>query len=336
MNIYKEDGYLDVDSILSAGYTFNIIIGPRGTGKTYGFAKWLLTDHNHHIVYMRRTSAEIEIAASDEFNVFKKLSQDTGIDIYFKRSKIGRKLFVGEDPRGFALPLSTFSNARGFDASEIEFLLFDEFVPEHSKRSKISEADTFFNAYETMNRNRELSGQDPIRCILCANSNNIDNDLFRALGLVNIISKLSAKHVSTYADPKRSLLVINIQDSPVSEQKRVTALYQLTGGDTDFDQMALGNTFTDLEEYKLKSASLAGARPLWQIGGLIFYKLPGGLMYGSSHVSGSPRKVYEDTQSGRAKFLMDRGPKLVDRYLKNKLYFETAADEVYFRNVCRI
>lgn len=336
MKLYKDNGYIDCSEIMKAGYTFNIIIGARGTGKTYGFGKWLLIDHDYKIIYMRRTSAEIDIASSAEFNVFSALSENTGIDIHFERAKFGKKLLTGEELRGYALPLSTFSNARGFDANNIDFLFFDEFVPEHTRHSRISEADTFFNAYETMNRNRELSGRDPIRCILCANSNNLDNDLFRALGIVNIVSKLSARNIPLYNDPGRDLMVINISASPISQAKRDTALYRLTGGSTSFDQMALGNEFNDLAEYQIRSAALKGARPLWQIGSLIIYRLADGSYYGSGHLAGTPKIIYEDTQTGRDKFNIERGDRLVKRYRNGKLTFETPSDEVTFRNICKL
>ena len=38
----QKTGYVDVASILNAGYTFNFITGGRGIGKTYGFIKYFI------------------------------------------------------------------------------------------------------------------------------------------------------------------------------------------------------------------------------------------------------------------------------------------------------
>lgn len=331
--IYLESGYLNVEYILNAGYTFNIIIGSRGCGKTYGFSKYLLLDHPEKIIYMRRTAVEIDISASDEYNAFKAVALDSGVDIHFEKAKIGKRLIVNDQAQGFALPLSTLSNTRGFDAQEITYILFDEFIPEYMQRKKINEASTFFNAYETLNRNRELNGRDPIRCVLLANSNNLENDFFKSLGIINIISRMTRLGAQIYEDPEASLLVINVSRSPISEAKKKTALYRLTRGKTDFDEMALNNVFTDLKKYKLKSFNLAGFKPLWRIGKLNIYRNKQGMYYGTGHESGQP-KVYEFTDTGVQRFFEDHAGLLVRMYINDRLYFETAEQEILFRSIC--
>lgn len=331
--LYLDSGYLNCKYILDAGYTFNIIIGARGTGKTYGFGKYLLLEEKQQIIYMRRTAVEIDIATSEEFNAFKSLNLDLNANIHFEKSKIGRRLMIGEDLRGYALPLSTLSNTRGFDASEIRFIFFDEFIPELIQRHKGDEAVTFFNAYETINRNRELSGGQPIRCILTANSNNLDNDFFRSLGIINIISKMTQRGIQIYEDPQASLLVININRSPISEAKKKTALYRLTRGRTDFDDMALNNQFADLKKYKIRSMSLQGFKPLWRIGSLNIYRSKSGIYYGTDHESGAPQ-VYDFTDTGIQRFFDDRAGLLIRAYINDRLYFEDAQTEILWRSIC--
>lgn len=333
MKIYKPDGYLNAEEILKTSYTFILIIGARGTGKTYNIGKALLVNRADQLVYMRRTKTEIDIAGSSEFNAFSAIAEDEGIDISFTPLKYGKKIVVNDEPRGYALPLSTFSNVRGINASAIKWIFFDEFIPEHERHYKINEADSFFQAYETLNRNRELNGEDPIRCILCANSNRLDNDFFQHLQLVNIISRLSKNGQEVYADPRRGLLVINLSASPISRRKAETALYRLTGGNSDFDRMALGNTYNDLTQYHVRSFNLKGFKPLWRIGELNIYRNADGVYYGTSHESGAP-KVYEATDTGFERFAQERGGLLMAKYLKNKLWFESPAEEVIFRIIC--
>ena len=39
MSIYLDNGYLNIEQILSYGLPFNFVVGGRGTGKTYGALK---------------------------------------------------------------------------------------------------------------------------------------------------------------------------------------------------------------------------------------------------------------------------------------------------------
>ena len=41
MKIYQDNGYLDVDSIMSTNDWCVCVYGGRGSGKTYGFLEWL-------------------------------------------------------------------------------------------------------------------------------------------------------------------------------------------------------------------------------------------------------------------------------------------------------
>lgn len=330
--LYLDTGYLNIEYILNAGYTFNIIVGPRGCGKTYGFSKYLL-ENPENFIYMRRTAVEIDISTSEEYNAFKDIAVDSGSDIHFEKAKIGKRLMVNDQLHGYALPLSTLSNLRGFNAREISYILFDEFIPELIHHRKINEAVTFFNAYETLNRNRELTGADPIKCILLSNSNNLENDFFKSLGIINIISKMTRYGLQIYEDPDASLLVINVAHSPISDAKRQTALYRLTRGRTDFDDMALNNVFVDLKKYKIKSFNLSGFKPLWRIGRLNVYRNKQGIYYGTSHESGQP-KVYDFTDTGVQKFFDDHANLLVRMYINDRLFFETAEEEILFRSIC--
>ena len=67
----------------------------------------------------------------------------------------------------------------------MQLWIFDEFIPERHERPIKNEGAAFLNAYETMNRNRELQGYKPIQTLCLANANDLGNPIFMELGLVS-------------------------------------------------------------------------------------------------------------------------------------------------------
>ena len=93
------------------------------------------------------------------------------------------------------LALSTISNVRGFDATDRDVLIYDEFIPERHERPIKDEATAFFNAIETIQRNRELEGKDPLTVLCLANANELANPLFIELKLVKRAMALIRKGI---------------------------------------------------------------------------------------------------------------------------------------------
>ena len=176
---YTKEGYIDVDKTLEKDRsTFIFMVGARGIGKTFGFLKYLI-DKQIKFIYMRRTQTQIDMIKSDELNPFKALRIELG-DAYSFMMKRDNKNITGVyrtvkdengiekpygDPVAFMLALSTVSNIRGFDASDVDVLLYDEFISERHEKPIQSEGTAFLNAIETIGRNRELKGRKPLKVI---------------------------------------------------------------------------------------------------------------------------------------------------------------------------
>ena len=240
INIYDQNGYVDMKSIIEAGYTFTIIIGGRGTGKTFGALLYVLEERKPFIL-MRRTQKQTDKIAKPEFTPFKAvMNYRQDLSVFAKKSDdigtIHRYHFVDSEavpeevPCGYVCALSTISNLRGFDASDVEILIYDEFIPERHEKALKAENECILNAYETINRNRELQGRKPLQMVALANSNRVDNALLEAFGLVNIAYEMTTgKRPPVYANRQRGILLITLQESPISKRKSFTALYQATG-----------------------------------------------------------------------------------------------------------
>lgn len=289
MSIYLSSGYLDMHSIINNDFTFVFIVGGRGTGKTFGALKETL-ERSNKFIYMRRTQAELDIVNKPEFNPFKSVSLVTGTTTYFKPiSKDSAGIYNGADDLiGYTVALSTIAKLRSFDASDCDLIIYDEFIPEKHARPIKEEGSAFLNAYETINRNRELSGDKPVKMVCLANANRADNPIFMELGLISVVEKMKNKGLEVWADRNRSIMVISLVESQISKAKRETALYKLTKG-SDFERMSLENNFAYDDFSGIAPQKLIEYKPIISIGEICIYKHKSKkLYYVSEHRSGSP------------------------------------------------
>lgn len=332
MKITDDSGYVNIRGIVAEGYPFNFIIGGRGTGKTYTSLKVAREDGNIFML-MRRTQAQADLISKPEFSVFKPLNKDLGWNIEVKAISKYNSMFYEETeneiiPVGYTCALSTLSNLRGFDASDIKLLIYDEFIPEKHERLLKNEADALWNAYETMNRNRELKGQDPIQLLCLANSNDITNPVFESLNLIRIADRMQRKNNDRWTDDKRGIQLIMLHRSPISKKKSNTALYRLTAG-SEFSQMALDNDF-NVNTQHVKPRPLAEYLPVCSIGELCIYRhKTTGTLYATTHLSGVFVKQFTLSDTDRLHY--QRIYRIHwDLYVSGKIDFEDVLSEKLF------
>lgn len=339
MRLYDKNGYVNIPEVIAHEAIFIFIYGGRGTGKTYGSLKYFV-EGKQKFIYMRRLAAQVDIVKKDDMQPFKTLNRDLGWSIKpfpvnkyvsaFYESDVnedGRIIPVGES-KGLLTSLSTFSNLRGVDGSDIKVICLDEFIPELNEKPIKGEADAIFNAYETINRNRELNGEDPIKMLFLANSNRIDNPIFMELNLITIADNMRKKGLEWYYDKKRRMLLIDLAKSKISEEKSETALYDLTRG-TEFYNMAIKNTFLNEERGRIETKPIKEYRPVCAIGEICIYKhKSNGEYYITGHKSGSP-VTYGTGERDRERFRKDF-IHIWRAYMKKKVVFEAYIYEVIF------
>ena len=282
VKLYDDNGYLNVPALLKTGVPFIFCWGGRATGKTYGALKEAV---NSGVKFglMRRTQAQLDLISKPEFSPFKPLNKDMGWNIrivplskynggIYNTNEADTKQTPEGPPIGYTFALSTIANTRGFDGSEIELLIYDEFIPEPHARPIKEEHEAFLNAYETINRNRELQGRKPLQVLCLANANTLANPLFLGLGLVAKAERMYRTGQEYSIDSKRGFALVNLCRSAISELKRETALYRFTG-DNSFSKMALSNDFSGEEERgRIGAKPLVEYRPVVQIGELCIYR----------------------------------------------------------------
>lgn len=273
----KKDLFINVWDYLDPAYPFSFFVGGRGIGKTYSALSGVL-DRKAGFILMRRTDVEREMA--ELFNPFSQINADKGLHVVSeglaKNSSAFYHAAQGDDgewrgegePIGYLLALSTLSGMRGlgFKVEDVRYIIFDEFIPEKHKKEIKEEAEAFFNAYETINRNRELLGEDPISCFFLSNSNRLDAPIFKALGLVRVLERMRAQGKNTYKDPKRGIAVYDLKPSAeFLKRKKASAIARLTEG-TDFAAMAFGNEFSGDDFSAVAPKRLEGYTPYASVG----------------------------------------------------------------------
>ena len=254
---------------------FNFFIGARGTGKTYG---GLLHQHEDYFsgecgkfIYMRLTQTELDICASVEDNPYKKLNARENWDVQFcKVPQTPTYLLTdmnGEEKTtiGSARALGTFSNVRGSDFSDYTHIIFDEFAPAERVRKtpEIKQAGYLFaQAYETIDRNRELEGQPPVVAIFLANAFRLDSDILYYYGLIPVIEGMMRNGQKRCTIPEKSVY-IELCDAPdVTDAKRETALYKALRGNQHIENINLNNKYNDYNLTLVKKVNIAEYVPI--------------------------------------------------------------------------
>ena len=327
--IYIPSGYLNIRGILSYKCTFNFIVGGRATGKTYGALSTVLDD-NIKFMLMRRTQAQADLINKPDFSPFKPVCEDKNIEITTASvSKYNAKFMLDDQTIGYTCALSTIANMRGFDASDVKLLIYDEFIPERHERPIKSEGAAFLNAYETMNRNRELKGKRPLTVLCLANAFDIANPIFLELGLVGIAEKMKQQGRELYIDREKSILILLPDSKKIMNKKNDTALYKLTEG-SEFSKMALNNDFVYNPADNIKSMPLREFRPVVTVGEITIYKHKSKrLFYVSEHRTGDPPKFTTD-EIGLKRYLKNYGMRFYRLYMQNCFRFENMLTKSLF------
>lgn len=332
MSIYLNNGYLDIEKILSYHMPFNFIVGGRATGKTYGALKYAYESHTRFIL-MRRTQAQTDLINKTEFNPYKAINQDLGTDIQVKSiSKYNSKIYEpaedGEQLLGYTCALSTISNMRGFDASDCKILIYDEFIPERHERPIKAEGSCFLNAYESINRNRELRGEDPLQVLGLANAFNIANPIFLELGLVGRCEKMKNNDQELFIDKERGILLVLLQHSRISKAKADTALYRLSSG--SYNDMALSNDFIYNNADNIKAQALKEYKLLCTVGEISIYRHKSNReYYVSEHRTGTAPQ-YKSDEVGLMRYRRKHGLILAPAYVNNRVQFENILTKSLF------
>ena len=324
------EGWVNWDYIADQGAVFNMIVGARGTGKTYGLMRKLVSE-GKPFIYLRRLKTQLDQCAKGDGNPFKKLNTDLGLTItpypagsnviFTDGEKTGKVVAVG-------MALSVVANMRGMDFSEMDTIVYDEAVGNAGEREVKDEFNVFLNFYETVNRNRELEGQKPVQAFLLGNANKLSNPYYTGWHFMKTAIKMIKGNQMVWRSPDNSRLMILLLHSPISDRKRETALYQ--NANDGFLQMALDNAFRT-DETVIKSEPLIEYNHMVSIGDIGIYRHKSERKF---YVSSKTQQPYYKDYGIEVKLFQQDYAVLRICYMVSKtIIFESYENEIIFREL---
>lgn len=252
---------------------FTFIVGGRGIGKSYSAIDTAINEYPGAFLYIRNTEVQLKESCSAFGNPFKRWAKDHDRDIFVKME--GQHAIVYECPDkenqknkttlGYAAALSTFENLRSVDLSDVNFIIFEEFI--ENRTMMFDQFGAFKHMYETVNRNRELFGEEPVKVVFLSNAQRLGNAILRGYNLIPVIESMmkSGQRTATIGNKR-----IELPFSAVSEAKAKTALYQ--DSDDKFIEQALHNKFSNDSFTGVKKVNINEYTPIVAIDGIYIYR----------------------------------------------------------------
>lgn len=220
--------YYSRNDLLSYNALFNFVVGERGTGKTYQFKDWAISDfikNGNQFVYVRRYKTEFKDIGNFFDDMIKKYPNH-------KFSVGYGKFFIDNKIAGFYIPLSVAITKKSVAYPNVNKIGFDEFILEKSSLHYLpNEVNAFLGLYETIARDR-----NNVRCLFMANSVTLINPYFLFFDLQ--VSK--TKRFWTF---KNNDLVVELTDlEEFKEHKKQTRFAKIIDG-TDFSKYSIDGEF---------------------------------------------------------------------------------------------
>lgn len=273
-----DDGYYHVASDIAEYPDAWCIIGysRRGPGKTYG-ALWHFYYTHTSILYMKRTINDVETICSNknglDLSPYVPINRDKGTNIvchYIDRG-VGGIYEADEEgkpqgaPISYIAALNAVKNIKGYDLSEVDAIILDEFIPQAGEVVRHKEGEMLLDLYMTVSRDRQKRGRAPLKLILFANAEEISTPITNELEVVDLIADLNASGKTHYYDEERGILIhhITADEVPISEEEK-EGIYNAMK-DTAWGRKAFGGEFSNNDFSNVQRLSLKGAQPLVHI-----------------------------------------------------------------------
>lgn len=251
---------------------FNVLFGGRGIGKTFSVLRhkveWSI-ETGRKFIWLRDTETIVkklfanhsltkaqEIAiANFPHTELRKIDDSINICTVDNDGNIIQIL-------GYLMALSTFHNARGLNYEDVDCIIWDEFMPEDGVVKTKALGTLFDNMYETVNRNREFSGADPVQIILLSNTNDIYSEVLENWGIAGIIENMQQNDKRSYKD--EDIWIEFFSNKSFYEKKKNTFQYRLSHNEK-FKNMALDNNFNNSFALIKKSINYKGSKALMNL-----------------------------------------------------------------------
>lgn len=225
--------FYSVKPLLSRNAFINIVIGGRGTGKTFNAKKFCIEDyikHNRQFFYVRRYNTELDLAMQGFFEQLQKENYFTEHTFTVKKSKHLYKFFMDKKPIGFACALSTALIFKSASFPDVYNLIFDEALIARgsSYRYLRNEVTQFLELLESIFRLRNG------RVLILSNAITVANPYFE---FWNIVPKAD-KQFEFYHDG--DICLEQVQNEEFKQEKLKTPIGRLIAN-TEYGDYAIDN-----------------------------------------------------------------------------------------------
>lgn len=254
-----------------------LIWSERGPGKTYSTLRKMIED-KCKFVFMKRTNDDIDMLCASagsrrlnfDISPFVPLNRDFGWHIKPVKIQKGLAGFYNSDeegnpsgcPLGYAVSLNIAGDVKGFDLSECEYMIFDEFIPKSYERVSRKEGDALLDVYMTIKRDRLERGLPDLKLICLANATSINNPTFNILEVVDKVAEMDVNNQEYYYDDRKIML----HKIPATEKaKEEKSGIEIAMEGTEWADMAFGGNFAYDDFTAVGHSRLKGYKPLCSI-----------------------------------------------------------------------
>lgn len=312
----------------------------RGAGKTYG-ALWYAYQYNKTILYIKRTMDDVDLLMSgDEFGAdmspYAPINRDkhTNIKPVKLRKGFGAFYDTGEDgqpcgkPIAYVFALSAVHKFKGFDLSDVDYIIFDEFIPQLSERNNPNESNLLLDLYMTVSRDRTLRGKQDIILMLFANATEISCPITNGLNLTDEIADMTEKKEEYRYSEERGILLHFLLPDKYAYKKGKKSKIEQSMESTKWGKMAFGgefayNDFSNIKDVNMKHLSPVVSLSYNQNKYYIYFNHHKNVFYMCSVCSGKFRQHYDlDTDNGYKSFYRDYILTLQERTIDGIISYE--------------
>lgn len=242
--------YYNSQPLESFNSLFNFIIGDRGKGKTYYYAKKRVIDRflnnkieiskgkfqGEQFIYLRRHKNELK-TLSTFFDDIRSEYPELKLEVK------NRVFYCNNEVMGYAIQLSTANMLKSTAYPYVQSIIFDEFILEKGYiRYMENEVNVFLNFYETVARLREN-----VKVFFLGNAVSLVNPYFVFWNIMpNVKNRFTKVKKALRNDNKgRHLILVEIlQDDTINQNANNEVVsYREVKANTDFAEIVSGTDY---------------------------------------------------------------------------------------------
>ena len=249
-----------------------VVWSKRGPGKTYS-SLWWAYQQKIKFIYMKRTDRDVDNITKErgeafDFSPYKPINRDHHTNIKAEAIDNGFGGFYEYDetleecglPLAYLLSFNKVRSYKGYDFSDCDWIIFDEFIPMKGERLNRAEGELLLDLYMTVSRDRQARGRGPLKLILFANAEEISTPITNELEIVDNMVNLNASGKTHLWLPEREILLHHItnEEIPILEEEKngiYKGMYNTAWYRKSFEGDFANNDFSNVSKRTLKKCS---------------------------------------------------------------------------------